>query len=97
MKYILLVTACVFYPWDRQPSLLYIEFFHTGLSIFTRSLHPKKFPVVPQWMWFFVGSTMIEFVLGFIQTSYSDPLQSFVFSAGSIVNTVGAFLNVVTW
>ena len=60
------VPACVLHPCDRQPSSLYIEFVHTSASFFTRSLYVNFFPVVSQWMWFAIGSTVIKYFWGYI-------------------------------
>ena len=58
------VPACSFQPWDRRPSSLHIEFFHTGASIFTDSLYPRIFPVVSQLMWCANGYTVIVYFWG---------------------------------
>ena len=51
-----------FYPWDRHPSLLRVEFVHTVSSILTKYLYPEIFQwfcswcgllVVPLWLYFF--------------------------------------------
>ena len=47
------VPACVFRTCDRHPSSFHIYF----------SLYPNMFPVVSQWMWFALGSTVIEYFL----------------------------------
>ena len=58
------VPAGYFQIWDRRPSLLHIELFHSGASIFTRSLYPMIFPVVSQLMWCANGSTVIVYFFG---------------------------------
>ena len=62
------VPACVFDPCDRHPSSLHIEFVHTGASFFTRPLYYKTFPLVSQWIWFSICSTVIASSFGSIPT-----------------------------
>ena len=49
---IISVPARDFQPWDRRPSLLHIEFVHTGASIFTKYLYPMIFLVNVMCYWF---------------------------------------------
>ena len=62
---ILSVPACYFHPWERLPSSLHIEFFHTGASILTKSMYPRIFPVVSNVMWCATVSTVIVYIFGF--------------------------------
>ena len=70
MKYNVSVLEFVSHTFDMRPSSLLIEFFHTGASFLTSSLYPKTFPVVSQWMWFAVGSTVIVFFGGLYVCHY---------------------------
>ena len=68
MNFIVSFPACLPHPYDRRTGSFMIEFVHTGSSIFTRSLYSQKISIVSQWMCFSVGYTVIEFVLGYMQT-----------------------------
>ena len=64
MNSIVLVPACFFHHWDRQPSSLHIELVHIGSFLFTRSLYTTIVPVVLQCMWCVIGSTVVVYFLG---------------------------------
>ena len=85
-----------FQPWDRQPSLLHIQLFHTGSSILTRYLYPKTNPVVSQFMWFTIDPTVIASSLGSMQENQVVPMCIFIFSVTSTWNILGAILKVFT-
>ena len=63
-----------FYPWDRRPSSLHIEFVHTGASILTKSLYPKIFPVVSYFMWFSSGYTVVVSFMGYMPAMNYVPM-----------------------
>ena len=86
-----------FYPWDRRPSSLHIEFVHTGASILTKSLYPKIFPVVSYFMWFSSGYTVVVSFMGYMPAMNYVPMCVDIFSAASVLKILGAVLNVVTW
>ena len=96
-NYTVSVPAYCLHPCDRLPSSLHIEFVHNGESFFTGYMYPILPPVLSQRMWFSVGSNVIAPFLRSMKKYQSVPMRSFVFVFGSIGNTVGAFLNVVTW
>ena len=97
MDYIVSVPACFPHTWDRRPSSLHVEFFHSGSSIFTGFLYPKISPVASHWMWFYVGSTVIVYIFWVYVRMLVWSSVKFNFSVGFIRNCLGAFLNVVTW
>ena len=88
---------CVDHLYDRRPSSLQIEFFHSGLSIFTRYLPPNIPPVVSPWMWFAFGSTMIAYFGVLYLHSGLNLCEVSICFVRSIGNTIDAFLNVVVW
>ena len=59
-----LVTACGFHHFERRPSPLHLEVYHTGESFLVSSLYPNTFPDVSQWMCFSIGYTVVESVSG---------------------------------
>ena len=59
------------------------------------SLYPTILPVVSQLVWFTIGSTVVLSCLGSMRARYSVPLFVFL-SAVSVLNILGAVLNVVT-
>ena len=97
MNPMVLVTACYFYPCESRHNLLHIVSSHTGTFFLMRSLYPKTFPVVSQWMWCAVGSTVIVSVSGSTFISWSSHWWTVWSFPLSVVNTVIWLLNVVTW
>ena len=76
---------------------MFIELVHIGSSILTGYMYPPKLPVVSQWMWFSIGSTVVVSFLGSMRENKSERRCSFIFSVASTGKVLGEFLKAVTW
>ena len=106
MNSIVPVPACVFHTWDRRPCSLYIEFVHTGSSIFTPSLYSNfsysiTVDVVCRWFHYICisfgglwnhGTMILCEVLLFISVPY---LKKVNFECGHMVELLGSLSGVI--
>ena len=59
MNSIVSLPECDYHICENRPISLNIDFYHTGVSFLMRSLYPKNFHVLSQWIWCAVGSNAI--------------------------------------